>query len=149
MGRSVMTLCNAELTFYFSADWINAEDKNGQYCEFISQINWDDFFENLKYTIKGKLKSYYDCDRWEGQENHIFLENGLAEISIAEYCGSFSLCVRAKESNYYDDYYMEGLAKHHCEQIEKTIAKCLTDCGATLYNRIGTFSNGVSIYEKA
>jgi len=151
MGRSVDYLSNAEYVIYFKADWINAEDEEGEYDEFLSQLNWDDFKENLTSSICHKLKSYYEIEEWDGRETKIFLKNELAVIGISEYCGLYSLSIRARDDEFYGyrDGYKENLGKHHCQQVRKTLEKCLIGSGADLLNRIGTFSNGVGVFEKA
>ena len=150
MGRSVDYLTNAEYVIYFSANYLNGYDENGEYDEFIAQFNWNDFMNNLKYEITKKLKSYYECERWDGRETKIFLENNHAEIGISEYCGLYSLSIRPKENLGYYSYEKDtfGIAKYHCKQIEKTLIKCLQNCGVELLNRIGTFSNGCGVFEK-
>jgi len=148
MGRSVDYLSNAEVVIYFGGDWLQGEDENGEYDQDIAQINWDDFYYNLKTEIKRKLKSYVDCEKWDGNEVSIFLENELAEIGISEYCGSYSLSVRAKEPEYRDDNRL-NFAKYHASQIEKSLAKILNDLSCDVLNRLGTFSNGCSVYKKA
>ena len=146
MGRSVDYLSNAEYVIYFTADWINGEEDYD-----LCNINWDDFKRNLVSEICNKLKSYYEVEEWDGRETMIFLKNELAEIGISEYCGLYSLSIRVKDNS---DYgwgmyeYQENLGKHHCQQIRNTLEKCLVDSGATLLNRVGTFSNGTGVFEK-
>lgn len=149
MGRSVDYLTNAEYVIYFNLDWIGINE-DGEYDEMQGQWDWDDFEMNLKCIIMNKLKSYYESDEWDGRETKIFLKNQLAEIGISEYCSLYSLSIRARDDEFYGyrDGYKENLGKHHCQQIRKTLEKCLIDSGAELLNRIGTFSNGVGVFEK-
>jgi len=150
MGRSVNYLSNAEYVIYFTADWINENDENGEYDSFLSKLNWNDFIINLKSEIKSKLKSYYNCDKWENKENHIFLENDLCEIAISEYCDLFSLSIRAKDNEFYtSNNYKEGLSKYHAKQIKNTLIQSLKNCGCEILNKLGTFSNGESVYQYA
>jgi len=150
MGRSVNCLSNAEYVIYFSADWINL-DEEGEYDEYQSMHNWEDFMINLNFSICNKLKSYYEVEKWDNNETKIFLKNELAEIGISEYCGLYSLSIRARDDEFYynADNIKEGIAKHHCQQVRKTLEKALTDSGATILNRLGTFSNGCGVFEKA
>ena len=148
MGRSVSYLNRADLVIYFNGDFLSGLDEDGEYDEFIAQLNWDDFYSNLKYEIKKRFRSYNDCDKWDNNETNIFLENELAEIGLSEYCGLCSLSVRAKE-NEYNDYNKEGIAKHHVSQIEKGLNECLKKCCVNVLNRLGTMSNGVGVFEKA
>lgn len=149
MGRGVSYLNHAEYVIYFTADWINEKDENGEYDEFVSGLNWNDFKCNLEYSIKGKLKSYDRCEKWDSNEVSIFLENELCEIAISEYCGLYSLSIRAKDDEFYNSYekVKEGLGKHHANIIRPRLEKALTAGGAELLNKIGTFSNGESVFE--
>lgn len=151
MGRSVDYLTNAEYVIYFKADWINAEYEDGEYDEDVSRMNWHDFIMNLTSSICHKLKSYDEVEEWDDNETKIFLKNELAEIAISEYCGLYSLSIRAREDEFYGyrDGYKENLGKHHCQQVRKTLEKCLKDSGGELLNRLGTFSNGCGVYELA
>jgi len=146
MGRGVNYLNNAEYVIYFSADWIN---ENGECDEDISCMNWEDFKENLIYEICKKLKSYNKCEKWDSNEVKIFLENELAEIALSEYCGLYSLSIRVKDDNYYNEYHKESLGKYHCQQVRKTLENTLVSCGCEVLNRIATMSNGVGVFEKA
>ena len=142
MGRSVDYLNNAEYVIYFTADWIDEEEE-------LSSMNWEDFMSNLTSEIFHKLKSYYEVEELDGRETKIFLKNELAEIGISEYCGLYSLSIRAKECLGYYSYEknIDGLSKHHCQQVRKTLEKALKDSGGKLLNRLGTFSNGNGVYE--
>ena len=146
MGRSVSYLNNAETVIYFTADWINEVDD-----EYLSQINWEDFEANLKSKITAKLKSYFKSDGWDGRETKILLSNDLCNIGLSEYCGLYSLSVAPKDfdSYYPEDAYKENFSKHHAEQIEKTLVKCLEDCGCELLNKVGTFSTGCGVFKRA
>jgi len=136
MGRSVNYLSNADLVLYFDGSFLENE------------FDWEDFKSNLIYKIKKKLKSYNECDKWDGNETRIFLENELAEIGLSEYCGLCSLSVRVRDDDY-DEYFKEGIAKRHIKQIEKSLVKCLENTGVEILNRLGTFSNGCGVFEKA
>ena len=150
MGRSVDYLTGADYVLYFIADWINEKKENGDYDEFLSQLNWDNFKRNLISEICHKLKSYEECEKWDSNEVMIFLENQLCEIAISEYCGLYSLSVRAKDDEFYTSYekVKDGLAKNHARQIRKTLEKALENAGAELLKRLGTFSNGEGVYER-
>jgi hypothetical protein len=149
MGRSVNYLSDSEVIF-FHADWLNGYDENGEYNEFDNQENWEVFFGDLKYNLKSKYKSLYDCDKWENRENHIFLENNLCEIAISEYCGLYSLSIRAKDDEFNSNYekYKQGLSQNFVNQILPNVKKILKNCGVDLLVKQGTFSNGESVYSK-
>jgi hypothetical protein len=149
MGRSVNYLSDSEVIF-FHADWLNGYDDNGEYNEDQAQMNWNMFFNDLKTNLQAKYKSLYDCDKWENDENHIFLENNLCEIAISEYCGLYSLSVRAKDDEFNNNYekYKQGLSQNFVNQILPNVKKILKNCGVDLLVKQGTFSNGEAIYSK-
>ena len=148
MGRSVSYLSNAETIIYFTIE-LNENDEKGEYDEFLSEINWDDFKTNLECEIRAKLKSYYRVEnKWDGRETKIILENSLCEIGLSEYCGLFSLSVREKESEYSDSQYKMNLGQNHARKVENTLIKCLMNSGAEVLNRVGTFSNGTGVFTK-
>lgn len=152
MGRSVNYLNNAEYVIYFTSDFLNGIDEEGNFSETEAMMNWDNFIYNLKYEICKKLKSYSPCERWGNSETSIFLENNFAEIGISEYCGLYSLSIQIKEDEY-SDYQerarRENLGKNHIWQVKKSLENALLNCGVNLLNRVGTFSNGNGVYEKA
>ena len=149
MGRSVNYLSNASIVIYFQSDALSGVDEDGNYDDIIAQINWDDFYSNLKLDIKSKLKSYVDCEKWDNNEVSIFLENELCEIAISEYCGLYSLSVRVIEQDYYADDNRANFGENHAKQIEKSLVKILNNLGCNVLNRLGTMSNGVGVFEKA
>jgi len=149
MGRSVNYLSNAEVVIYFSDDAMSGFDADGNFNADEAQLNWDDFYYNLKEDIKSKLKSYVKCEKWDHNEVSIFLENDLCQIAISEYCGLYSLSVRAIEQDYYADDNRLNFAKHHAKQIEKSLVKILNNLGCTVLSKLGTFSNGETVFEKA
>lgn len=150
MGRSVSYLSYAEYVLFFTADWIG-KDEDDNFNEDQSYFDWEDFKNNLVSNITSKLKSYNECEKWDCNEVSIFLENELCEIALSEYCGLYSLSIRAKDDEFYNSYenVKEGLAKHHTHQIRKTLSVALEKSGATLLQKVGTFSNGESVYELA
>ena len=149
MGRSVSYLSDSKV-IYFHADWLNGVDEQGEYNEDEAQMNWEDFFGNLKHELKSKFKSLYACEKWEDRENHIFLENDLCEIAISEYYGLYSLSIRAKDDEFYHDSerYKQGLAENFVNKILPNVKKVLQNCGVDLLVKQGTFSNGESVYQK-
>jgi hypothetical protein len=139
MGRSVSYLNNSVFVLYFPFDYSeNPEDDN---------MNWDDMIENLKYEIKAKLPSYHKTDEWDNRETRIILKNNLCNIGISEYCGLVSLSVAPKNNEY--DVWHESFALRHAQQIKGTLEKVLNDLGLKRLSKIGTFSNGESIFELA
>lgn len=138
MGRSVSYLNNAEVVLYFP--YQSEED-----------YEWRDLILNLQSEIQAKLPSYIESDKWDNRETRIILENDFCNIGISEYCGLVSLSVAPKDFDYQysDTQYKVNFAVHHARQIKKTLEKVLDGLSLGRLNRIGGFSNGTSVYQKA
>lgn len=151
MGRSVDYLNNAKVVIYFPTP--EAYDEDGQYNEDIGQMNWDDLIYSLEAEIQAKLPSYeIEKGKWDGRETKIILSNRLCNIGISEYCGLVSLSVAPKDIDYgySDQAYHEHFAIRHAEQIENTLQRIVDDVtGDNRLKKMGTFSNGEAIFEKA
>jgi len=146
MGRSVNYLDNAEVVLYFPFE--NEYNEEGEFDEFLSQMNWDDTVRNLQCEIRAKLPSYYDVkDEWDNRETRIILKNSLCVIGISEYCGLVSLSVAPRNNDY--DAWHESFAVRHANQIKGTLEKVLNDLGLTNLRKIGTASNGEAFFQKA
>lgn len=66
-------------------------------------FDWDEFLDDLKGVVKERYPSFDDADRWEGHENHVILENGAAEVSVANYCGLIAVSLAPKDGDFYDE----------------------------------------------
>ena len=134
MGRSVNYLNNSEFKHY-----INTEDIQDSW-------EWEDFQSDIVSTIKEKYKSFSECDEWEGNETKIILENNLAIVGISEYCGLTSISIAPKEFRYYEKD-NTALAIKWINSISDNLEKLL-DKNFDCYRKVGTFSNGESVYSK-
>ena len=106
--------------------------------------DWTWFIEDLTDQFIAKYPSLEPCDNWEGNEDHIFLENELIEVGVAEYCGLASVSMRAKNSNeFWDCPGKLNFANRMESYVGVWVDKTLGD-----YNRVGGFSDGTSVYEK-
>lgn len=136
MGRSVSYLSHAMRVTYFNLPSDDEEDNN----EFV----FDDLFMNVKCSLKAAFPSLWECEKWDGNETRIFLENYLAEIGISEYCGLVSISIRVPIS----DYVNENLAEHWISQNWEKMKKVMAE---NTYHehlqKVGTFSNGEGVYE--
>lgn len=150
MGRSVNYLNNAEVVIYFHFE--SEVNEEGEYDDFESQFAWEDLTNNLICEIKSKLPSYYEeKNKWDNRETKIILSNNLCNIGISEYCGLVSLSVACKDGeNYWPDNkaYHEQFSKYHANKIKNTLQKIVDDLTGSRLNKIGTFSNGESVFEK-
>lgn len=130
MGRSVSYLGDATYIAYFD---VSCD------CEDGSCYHWEDFTEDITDQLQDKFQSLEECDRWEGNEDHIILENTFVEIGISEYCGLASVSVRVHEDI---DEGRRGLAERFIGAVETKLKDM------SQLKKVGTFSNGEGVYER-
>lgn len=112
---------------------------------------WDDDVENLRCELKAAFPSLDDDKRWLGNEDRVIASNEHANFGISEYCGLVAVWVRAK---YRDDFTGpdEGqhfLADFWIASIDKSLRKVVADTFGETLRKIGTFSNGSAVFERA
>ena len=137
MGRSVMTYGDNNIYLNIDTDEMQCHD-------------WDYFYENLLDIIQEKypsLESIIDEDKFYGREGRIIAQNNHSEIIVCSYFNMVSVNICVQDDAY--EYNLENLAQRWCNSVENNIAKLLQKSGYNVLNRIGTMSNGVSVYEKA
>ena len=167
MGRGVEVRSDSLLTVYadwtgdfeeWYADWVqDQEDEgNGPYdlhatAEriFYSEVepeNWQCDLDWFKDRVQELWPSFQEGDGWLGwpySETRIVLSNSLVEIGVSEYAGMTALTIAPVEDEYGNKVH-PGLAAQWVRQIEERFVKEFSD-----YNRVGTFSNGESVYERS
>ena len=78
------------------------------------------------------------------------MENAFGRFYLSEYCGLVSLSFALRESAYGNDWYgdpnISGFATAWAAKAEAKLRKAY---GSSLYNRVGVFSNGEAVYERA
>lgn len=114
------------------------------------QMDWDDFKDNIIATLQKRYPSLETATGWD-DETSIILENTFCEIGIAEYCGCASLSIRVKDVDGYYDRDTSGLAAHWVDVAWTGMIAALDKemPWANRLNRLGTFSNGESVYQLA
>ena len=129
-------------------------EEDESFDEFQNEMEWDDFKDNIIASLEKKYPSFWEVEEWDNNETKIILRNSLVEIGLSEYCGCASLSIRVvPESDYeYVEEYTrrENLALSFINKTWNNMMKVLDkNVGYTRLNRIGGFSNGESVYEKA
>jgi hypothetical protein len=128
MSRSVSYLTGAQAVAYLTAHE-ETED------------SWDYFVQDITESLKSLFPSLQHADRWDGNEEHIILENGHAEIAIAEYCGLVSISIRAlEEADWYTGRDSTGLHTRWVQQVQDKFLSI-----GTLKHQ-GTFINGEAVF---
>lgn len=105
MGRGVMTVSDATAIVY-----VNLPDYDGD-------DDWDNFIWQVRWAVTESWPSFYECDKWDGREEHRILESGLARIVVCNYAGvaSINLAILDDLWKYTPD--LTPLAEHWCQQI--------------------------------
>ena len=135
MGRGVMT--EGDHIVYFDATGI--EDS----------FDWDDMQENIVHSLEKQYPSLNRVKKWQDREIAVILENYHIQIGISEYCGCGAVSVFVNEQCFDYPPHDDMLAKHWLEQCWPKIEKIITDnVWGKVLNRIGTMSNGVSVYKE-
>jgi len=141
MGRSVSTASGAVETCFLDF----SEDLCDEVC---GPENWDCIVESIQGVLTERFPSLSECDRWVDREDRAILENDHASVVVSEYCGTVALCLVPKEDDGYGDP-TSNLHQHWCGQIgpafRRTVAKAFPESAMV---RIGTFSNGESVYRR-
>jgi hypothetical protein len=147
MGRGVSYLNHAEVVLYYHYDADIGDDYD------LASILWNEQVDSLTEAIQKRLPSYakddysYNGDR----ETRIILSNELCVLGVSEYCGCCSLSVAPKfnKYGYMEPAYKEAFAIRHAKQIESALQACLDEVTGTRLKKLGTFSNGESVFELA
>jgi hypothetical protein len=150
MGRSVDYLNRSERVNYFDWPILSVYDP-----ETDRDVETDEFedasivIEDIQEYIRSIFPGFDPCSRWDGRETHIILEGYGVEIGLSEYCGLASLSVRVDQSilDYFDT---DEEADAEETKIKDWIHANWDDVSQywNRYRKIGTFSNGESVYEK-
>ena len=147
MSRSVSTHRHAISTVYLRPD--NNPDEEGYFL-------WEDFLDDLRDILTGEagvdpklllnghpftgFQGYEPVNRWAGREDRVILEGELSEISVSEYAGMVSVCLAPLDP---DDEHHVTACRNAAPYFTAILLAAYPDC---CFARIGTFSNGESVY---
>ena len=150
MGRSVDYLNRSERVNYFQWPLIWAYDEDTD-TDVETDEYWDasDVISDIQEYITDKYPGFDKCSRWDGRETHIILEGYGTEIGLSEYCGLATLSVRVDEGPL--EYSMDDQEYEADRQKALNWIRDNWDQASEYWNqyrKIGTFSNGESVYEK-
>ena len=151
MGRSVNYLNNAERVNYFDwpTIWTYDEDTD---TDVDTGEFWDAYevIEDVQSSIMERYPEFSTCKDWDGRETQIILEGYGVQIGLSEYCGLASLSVRVNDEllQYFEtdeeadkeEQKVKDWINTHWDEVSKYWNK---------YKKIGTFSNGEAVYQKA
>lgn len=134
MGRGVACMSGGPVAYIDGSDWLK-EDRDW---------DWNDFIDGLKEIITGLFPSMYTVDKWDGQELHRILENGHARIVVSEYCGCISISLAVRDDIEHDTLagcWVLAAGKKFYGGLKKAYP-------SDFMVKMGTFSNGESVYRK-
>jgi hypothetical protein len=148
MGRSVDYLKNATKVSYFQ--WPLIESYNDETDEMIQTDEFEEGYivtEDIQESIISEFPDYDRSKKWDGRETSIILSGYGTEIGLSEYCGLATLSIRINETEL--EYFEEHEYNEQYDKIEKWINENWDriSAGYNQYNKVGTFSNGESVYE--
>lgn len=137
MGRSVSTPNNAEMVVFLQH---NAQD----------EFEWDDFVEDIQFSLKNAFNSFSNTDRWLDRESHAILENDFGTVTINEYGGMAAISFVPIDYSAYNHEIVqqENLCYNWMNQINKRWNEIIQQHG-TAYHMHGHMSNGVGVFIKA
>jgi hypothetical protein len=150
MGRSVDYLNSALQVSYFEWPLIESyNDETDQYEETDEYEDGDIVKGNIQESIISEFPEYDYCREYDGRETAIILKGYNTEIGLSVYYGLATLSIRIDEneldySNYDEQEYNEQYDKIEA-WINENWAKISQ--GYDQYRKIGTFSNGESVFE--
>ena len=148
MGRSVDYLNRALHVSYFA--WPVIEIYNDETDQFEISDQYEDsdiVVENIQESVISEFPEYEYCSKYDGRETAIILTGYGTEIGLSEYCGLATLSIRIDENLL--AYYEEDEYNEQYDKIEAWINEnwAKISQGYDQYRKVGTFSNGESVFE--
>ena len=142
MGRSVNVPSRAVAVIYFSVD---AEE---------DEWFWDDLVGNLSEVLTSEDDAFESADHWIGDEGRVILENRVVCVVLSEYCGLCSLAfvpVDEPDEDIWEPIRSrwEDFVAEWAGNFSGRLLKILPGIGIEPLRKVGTFSNGESVYERA
>ena len=116
------------------------------FSEQDSQLLYDDFDEDLKTLLKEAFPSLTSNEKWLGREDKALLSNSYAYFGWSEYCGLVAVWAAAKEPDYRASSAWEAMRDRWISSIEKRFAKTVGRAWGVPLTKVGTFSNGESVF---
>jgi len=148
MGRSVSYPSGASVAFAYrepegeycsncghAAAQCDCPPDEQDLCPTDAYVEWEDYVEELREGARDSWPSMRLCSGWIGNEDRILAENAHAYFGVSEYMDLVAVWLVPKDCS--------ALSAHWIKQATPKLLKNF----ATL-QRIGTMSNGVSVFRK-
>ena len=146
MGRSVNYHSDAYKVLYTHFE--SGEPEDGEdYDPYQERFEWDSFVEDIENSLKETSPSLEVFHFNECHDREVFkiMENKLLSVWLSEYCGLVSISFVPEETGYTNNGNIKGIAERWIKQMLPKFEKALNPN----LRKIGTFSNGESVFEKA
>ena len=140
MGRSVSYANNS-----VHIEYSHIEQDDEDYCS--DDFDW--YIEDFQSQLKAAFKSVDVCDSWLGREDHCVASNQFANFGISSYCGLVSIWCAPVEADYYQSAGWEALRDNWIDKIGNTFSKIARNSFGQAIVKVGTFSNGESVFRAA
>jgi hypothetical protein len=151
MGRSVDYLNRATNVAYFQwpVFW-SYDEETGIDQETDELMDAYEVRQDIQESIISEYPEYEYSKKWDGRETSIILTGYGTEIGLSEYCGLATLSIRIDENEIDYAGYDEDEYNVKYDEVTAWINENWPKIsqGYNQYNKIGTFSNGESVYEK-
>lgn len=138
MGRSVNYHSQAHKVLYTYLDEEDSEDY---------PYEWDDYADNI-FGILQEVATSFELpgkQEWHDRDVRKIAENRLCSVWISSYGNVVSLSFVPEEEGWSRNVNIRGLAERWIRQITPKIQARLPNS----LNKIGSFSNGEEVFEKA
>ena len=113
--------------------------------EEIEEFLWDQYELMILDSLRIVAPSLTECKpEWYDREVKKIAENNLTTVWISSYCGLVSISFVPVDEGYWSGKNVRGLSEHWIDQIVSKFKEVLPN---TL-NKVGTFSNGESVFEQ-
>jgi hypothetical protein len=133
MSRGVNFLNEAIVVAYILTEqFVGTEEE-----EVIEEWHWNEARDGVVDRLKENWPSFEEAEGWDNKETRIAAENGHAIVGVSEYCGITSVSIAVNDMS--DNPELS-------EAWINRIAGKFEDVFGTI-RKIGTFSNGESVYE--
>lgn len=111
---------------------------------------WGDFIDNLTSSMHAAFPSLDHTDTWTSREDHAILANAHCYVGISEYCGLVSVWAILRPDILdaaSDEEFAE--ARIWCDTLDAgAFANAVRAANGEILRKVGTFSNGESVYER-
>ncbi|WP_144721195.1 hypothetical protein [Cellulosimicrobium sp. TH-20] len=178
MGRSILPAPGAVEVLYFAlpdaddvkASWLEylreddpeatLDDVSDDIVEQDHEHVYSDLIDRLPEALSERYPSFYaeDESTWSGRENRVVATNGMADVLVTQYGDLIAVSIAARSDRRthggwadtdwwrHEETLREGWTKRMAKHLAGVIREAVY---LEEYGKLGTFSDGTSVYAKA